>query len=223
MTSPAPRPPRLPNWVDPDPRPEPDPAPRRLPSWPTSTADAPDVDVADRLLRERIVVAIGPLDAALAELTGTRLLLASRRGTDPVTLHLSAAEADLEAALSLAAVVDLLPAPVHALALGTVADAALAVFCAAQRRRAHPDALFVLRAPRWSKSPPGPGTAAPDVHRTAVRRKEQAGQLAIRIARACDRPADAVTADLETGLLLTAAQALDYGLVTELAQPPTGS
>src|SRR5947208_3573572 len=77
-------------------------------------------DVVGPLLARRIVMLSGPPDAATADDVSGRLLLLDQRGDAPITLHVACAEADLDATLGLLAAIDLVAAPIHAIAAGSV-------------------------------------------------------------------------------------------------------
>lgn len=194
------------------PRPQPAaPAPSRLPSWEEPDERLVERDVYDRLLEHRIVVVGGRLDDELADRVAAQLLLLGR-SPEPVELHLTCPESDLAAALALADAVDLVAAPVHAIARGAVRGPAVAVLCAARRRRAHRNALFVLTVPA---APSGDGTAG-QLQGFVEQHRRQTEQLLTRLAGVTGHDLSDIEADLESRRLLTADEALDYGLVEEL-------
>jgi ATP-dependent Clp protease protease subunit len=168
-------------------------------------------DVHGQLLARRVVLLTGVLDAATAEGASARLLLLDQRGSDPISLHMSCPDGELDATLSLVATIDLIAADVHAVAAGAVSGAAVGAFAAAAQRRAHPHTTFLLFEPKADlRGGADQLTAAADQHR------HQLQTLVDRIALACGRAAEDVAADLRTGRLLTAADAVDYGLVQDL-------
>lgn len=189
----------------------PAPAPSRLPSWEEPDERLVERDVYDRLLEHRIVVVGGRLDDELADRVAAQLLLLGR-SREPVELHLTCPESDLAAALALADAVDLVAAPVHAIARGAVSGPAVAVLCAARRRLAHRNALFVLTVPA---APSGHGTAE-QLQGLAEQHRRQTEQLLARLAGVTGHDLSDIEADLESRRLLTADEALDYGLVEEL-------
>ncbi len=182
-----------------------------LPSWYEPTSITLERELADRLLAERVILIGGRLDDALANHVASQLLLLNAQSKDPVTLHLSSTDSDLEAALSVAAAIDLIIAPVHVLARGTVRGPAIAVLAAAEQREAHRHTTFVLSAPRF--------TAEGRVNELATLSEQhdhQSARLRDLIAQATNRPADEIATDLETGRVLTAEDAQTYGLITHI-------
>ena len=194
------------------PQPGVSPAPQPiLPSWLEPASISLERELADRLLAQRIILVDGRLDEALASHVTVQLLLLDAQGNDPVTMQLSSADADLEPALALAGAIDLISAPVHVVARGTVRGPAIGVLAAAKQREAQRHTLFVLSTPHFS----GDGTA----DQLAVLADQHARQLARfrdLIARATGRSDDEIAADLEAGRVFSADEAKDYGLVSRL-------
>lgn len=176
-----------------------------------------EADLASRLLRRRIVLLTGRLDAQAAYDAVATLLLLDEDGQAPIRLHLSTADADLEAATLVADTVDLLGAPVHAVALGSVAGAGLGVLAAAAQRSAHPQAMLVLRDPQQSGALGAGDVDASRAAQLADQQQRMVARLHQRIADASGRPVEQVAADMRSGRVLTADEAVTYGLVQHLA------
>jgi ATP-dependent Clp protease protease subunit len=208
----VPRPPYTP--PSPGERPETVPSPRPpMPTLPTWEEPVPSWrgDVTDRLLDQRIVLVAGELDDALANVVAAQLLLLDSRNSRPITMHLSCNRSELGASIALADVVDLVRGPVRGVARGTVSGPALAVFCACEQRDSHRHTQFVLSLPHVDAD----GTAR-HVANVAAQHEHQFSRVRDRIAAVTGQAADRVQADLLDGRLLTAQQAKDYGMVTQL-------
>jgi ATP-dependent Clp protease protease subunit len=175
------------------------------------SAEVASDDVAAQLLRRRIVMLTGRLDGTLADDVATRLLLLDHQSHDGITMHVSVPDAELEASLGLLATVDLLAADITAIAGGTVGGAAVAVYCAAAHRQAHPHTQFVLREPVAELR-----GDAERLEVAAEQHRRQLETLSTRIAAATGREASDVGDDMAKGRLLTADEAVAYGLVHEL-------
>ena len=191
-------------------RPAPRPHPSILPSWDEPDQRSWERDVTERLLEHRIVIVGGSLDHGLADRAAAQLLLLGR-SDEPIEVHLTCPESELDAALALADAIDLLAAPVHATVRGTLGGPAVAVLCAAQRRTAHRNALVVLTVPPAS----GDGTAG-QLDNLAEIHLRQVAALRARLSVVTGRADADVAADLESGRLLSAEEALSYGLVHEV-------
>jgi ATP-dependent Clp protease, protease subunit len=202
-----------PQWRPmPSPMPSPMPAPERrspLPMILTPLAPEPGPDdVTGQLLDRRILLLTGRLDHETAELAAARLLLLDERSHDPVTMHVGCPAGELEAALTVMATLDLVASTVTAVAVGTIGGAAVAVYAAAATRVAHPHVSFLLHDPSIE-----PSDDIRDLSIAAEQRARELTTLHERIARACGKDIGAVADDRRSGRLLTADEAVSYGLV----------
>jgi ATP-dependent Clp protease, protease subunit len=187
------------------------PRPPMLPAFYESWDEPPPDDVLGQLMARRVVLLTGALDASAADDASARLLLLNQRGDEPISVHMSCPDGALDATLSLIATIDLIASPVHAVAAGTVSGAAVGAFAAAAQRRAHPHTTFLLFEPKADlRGGADQLAAAADQHR------HQLQTLVDRLAAACGGDGEQVTEDLRSGRLLTAAEAVDYGLVQDL-------
>jgi ATP-dependent Clp protease, protease subunit len=164
--------------------------------------------LAERLLDQRMIALSGELDAAVLNRTVAELALLDASGDEPVQLRLSGLAADLDTALTLVDALDLMTAPVHVTALGTLSGAAVAVLAVADVRTAGAHLLVQLREPRSPSGVPGPQLATEAAEHAARLRRLQE-----RLAEACGRPVDEVAADMRAGRLLSADEAREYGLL----------
>ncbi len=189
--------------------PRPTPGRPIAPHW--EEVDLPDL-VAERLLAERIIHLGGHLNTALAN-RGTALLLLLNRDSEdrPIELHLSCRDSELDAALALAGTVEIVAAPVHAIVHGTLHGPAIAVLCAATERGAHNGAVLVLSLPHATAE----GTAG-QLAIQAEHHERQVARLRDLVAEATGWDADWVAAELRSGRVLTAEEALHYGLINRL-------
>lgn len=194
-----------------------EPEPRRpapipiLPTWEERDDALREGELADRLLRMRIVHLGGRLDTALANRGMSQLLILARQPDRPIELHLSCSDSDLDASLALADTVEVIAAPVHVIVHGALSGPAVAVLCAGQERGAHRAATFVLSAPR--------ATALGTADQLAVRAEQherQTARLRDIIARTTGRTDEEIDNDLRRGRVLSAEEALEYGLLNRL-------
>ena len=218
-----PRPP-FPPWQPERPghpgRPEPGPHPQ--PSRPSPAVQPTRIWVEqgewpgrlyERLLNQRIVMAHGCLDGESATRLCAQLLTLDAEGDGPIRLELQNLDAELPAALTVIGVLDTLRVPVTAYAGGRTSGPGLAVFAAAGHRRAYPSAFFAMSEPRVSFDGPVTSVAA---HEEQVR--VMVDELYERLAEATGHEVDDVRGDARRGRLLTVEQAMDYGLVEDLAE-----
>jgi ATP-dependent Clp protease protease subunit len=188
--------------------------------FPPDPSAAP-ADVWTRLLERRIVMVSGPLDNPAATRAAAEVMLLDADGDGPIQLHLSSPDGDLDAAIMLAETVDLLQVPVQAIAGGLIGGPVIAVYASAGRRLAHRHVAFHLREPSAQME----GNAEQLAGRIA-QHQHQIDYLHRHVAESCGRSVQAVAEDMAAGRLLTAAAAIEYGLVHELTgregPPATG-
>jgi ATP-dependent Clp protease, protease subunit len=167
----------------------------------------------ERLLNQRIVMASGCLDGEAATRLCAQLLTLDAEGEGPIRLELHNLDADLPAALTVMGVLDTLRVPVTAYAGGRTSGPGLGVLASAGHRRAYPNAFFAMSEPKVSFD--GPVTAVA-VHEEQVR--AMLAELYARLAEVTGHEVDEIRDDARRGRLLTAAQAIDYGLIDGFAE-----
>jgi ATP-dependent Clp protease protease subunit len=197
-------PPEGPPWPDPARRPIDDEGPSLAP-W-----------LEEKLFDRRIVVLQGQVTSSSATRTAAALLtLDALSTTDPVELHLRGADGDLDAVFAVIDALDVMHAPVHALATAEIGGGAIGLYAVAKQRRAFPHARFRLAVPRVQAVA---GTAD-DVAHAAGQHLRALEDLIVRIADATGQPRSRVEDDLQAGRYLTAQDAKEYGLVHEIVAP----
>jgi ATP-dependent Clp protease protease subunit len=166
----------------------------------------------DRLIQLRLVMTHGRLDAEQAADVCSRLLTLDALGSGPISLHLRTPDADLDAAFSVVDTMDVLSCPVHVLAVGEVGGPALAVLASGGRREMTRHAVLHLNEPRQRFD----GTAA----ELAIREREHrrlVDALYARLAETTGRDIQEIRDDAQQDRMLTATQALAYGLIHDVA------
>jgi ATP-dependent Clp protease, protease subunit len=205
-------PPRTPPAPGEPGRPPGAPTPPPIPPIPLVYEDRLQVDhLAERLLEQRRVLVSGRLDLAASTEAAARLMLLDGTGDDPIELVLSCPDGDLVAAVALADTVELVGVELRTLAAGSVGGPAVLPFAVGTRRVAQPHATFRLLEPRLEVQ-----GAASDVIAEAARHTDMVADLGRRLAAATGQSADTVAADLRSRRVLTAPEALAYGLVDEI-------
>jgi ATP-dependent Clp protease, protease subunit len=167
----------------------------------------------ERLLNQRIVMASGCLDGEAATRLCAQLLTLDAEGEGPIRLELHNLDADLPAALTVMGVLDTLRVPVTAYAGGRTSGPGLGVLASAGHRRAYPNAFFAMSEPKVSFD--GPVTAVA-IHEEQVR--AMLAELYARLAEVTGHEVDEIRGDARRGRLLTAGQAIDYGLIEGFAE-----
>jgi ATP-dependent Clp protease protease subunit len=168
----------------------------------------------EQLFGRRMVFLRGPIEAEMASRAAATLLALDASGSAPISLHMSADQGNLAAVWALVDAIDSIQAPVHATAVGEVSGAALGVFCAAAQRTAFAHARFRLAEPKVSS----PGGTADQVVAEAGRYLRDLEDLILRISEATGQTRSRVEDDLQASRVLTAAEAVDYGLVESIVK-----
>ena len=167
----------------------------------------------DHLFERRVVVVTGRLDHEVAGRAAIELMTLDADGDEPIRLQLSCSDGDLDAALSLMDVVELVGVPVEALCIGCVGGAAIGVLAVADRRLATVTTSLLLRDPGDSFT-----GSAHDQQRWAQHRADRWRTFCERVSGFTHRSFDEVEADFERGRFLSATEAIDYGLIDEIAE-----
>jgi ATP-dependent Clp protease, protease subunit len=173
--------------------------------------------LTERLLEQRVVIAHGHLDDQVATVLCAQLLTLDADSADrsaPIRLHLQNLSADLAAALTVMDALGAVGVPVHAFVSGQISGPAIGVLACAGRRIAYPNAGFLLSEPETGFE----GTAA----ELATRQRQietMLDALYFRLADVTGREVDDLRSDARRGRFLTAAEAVDYGLIQEVSQP----
>jgi ATP-dependent Clp protease protease subunit len=198
-------PPALPGWTPPGNQ---EPAgPEGIKVWPDPHADW-QAKLQEKLLARRIVMASGVLDDQAAARLSAQLLALDGDGDQPVRLELQNLRAELGAVITVMGILDVMQVPVHGCVSGEVGGPALGLLACCTDRSAYPNATLALSEPRTHLA----GTA------TVISAREQQFQrmldtIYFKLAEVTGRPAEEIREDARQGRVLTAAQAVGYGLI----------
>ncbi|GIF74313.1 ATP-dependent Clp protease proteolytic subunit [Asanoa siamensis] len=195
-------------------------APPGSPPWsdqPPAVDSSPSLApwLEERLFDRRIVILQGTINGAAATRTAAALLTLDAQGPDPVELHLRSPDGDLDAVFAVIDALDVMHAPVHALATSEIGGAAIGLYAVAPSRKAFPHTRFRLREPRAA----GVSGTAEDVAHAAGHHLRALDDLIVRISEATGQPRSRIEDDLSRGRQLTAEEAREYGLVHEIVAP----
>lgn len=165
------------------------------------------------LFDRRIVVLRGPLDDATATRIASQLMTLDATGDEMVQLQLDCPGGSLEAGFAVVDVVDCLGVPVQVTCLGRVEGAAALVAAVCGRRLAMEHTRFRLTDPDAAFEAPASQVASlMEYHRHSYLRYHE------RLASATRRPLESVTAACEAGRYLSAAEAIEFGLIDEIVR-----
>ena len=200
-----------PNDQDPDDQDPNDPAP-----YDRGSHDPVAGWLQQRLFDQRMVLLSGYLDRDRVAGVAAQLVALDALGGHRITLRVDSPDGDLDAVLLLMDTMDTLHVPVHAFATGVVGGASLGALAAAGRRTAFRHAGFRLVEPR---SAADPGGTADQVLSQARQRENMLDAVVRRLAQITLKAPETVARDLREGRYLDAFQAIEYGLVDDVAGP----
>jgi ATP-dependent Clp protease protease subunit len=170
--------------------------------------------VARRLLAQRVVLLHGPLDDVSVTRVAAELMMLDAEGDDAVTLRVDCGEAALAAALTLMDIIELMGVPVRALCLGQVGGGAVGVVAVCSHRCALPSTRFSLSEPATQLQ-----AHVRNVAQWAELQAAERERFCARVGAATGQPPETVRDCLERGRFLGASEALDYGILDEVARP----
>ena len=190
------------------------PSPQSPDNWPPQQAGGPGLPgwLEEKLFDQRIVMVRGPLTGEGATGVAAALLTLDASGTAPVQLHVSSESGELAAALAVIDVIDSMAAPVHAVVTAQAGGAMVAVLAAAERRSAYRHARFKLTEPRAG----GVTGTADEVARAAGQHLRELEEIILRLVEVTGQSRSRIEDDLSAGRSLTAAEAVEYGLIDEI-------
>ena len=170
--------------------------------------------LARRLLAQRVVLLHGPLDDLSVTRVSAELMTLDAEGDDPVCLRVDCGEAGLAPALTLMDVIELMGVPVRALCLGQVTAGAIGVVAVCAHRAAMSSTRFLLSEPTTRME-----AHVRNVAQWAELRAGDRRRFCERVAAAVGKPAATVEEDLGRGRFLSAAEAVEYGILDEVCRP----
>jgi ATP-dependent Clp protease protease subunit len=171
-------------------------------------------ETARRLFERRTVLLTGALEGEASSLAAASLMALDAEGDEPVTLLVNSPGGSVEAVVAVVDVVDLLGVPVEATVIGQAAGtAAVVVACATPgRRRAAPNARVSLRLAGGALEGP-----AGRLEQEAAALVAARDRLVDRLVVATGRPRDELAEATDRGAVLSAEEAVAFGLVDEVA------
>jgi len=203
----------VPPFPQPQPPFEPGPSarPTPLPSYFVPVGPDP---VSERLYEQRIVLAHGDLTPERATAWCAQLLTLGASGRAPITLHLSVPDGELGATLTLLDTLDSLTVEVTAVVAGRLGGPPVALLTAVTRRQITPNSVVRLGEPRLSAQGTAEEVAAAD-----EQSRRMLDAIYSRLATLTGREADRIREDARAGRVLSAEEAVEYGLVETVARP----
>ena len=191
------------------PRPDRSPDPWPPNNWPPASGPSMPGWLEERLFDQRIVMIRGQLSAQDATGVAAALLTLDAAGPAPVQLHVASPAGELAAAHAIIDVIDAMTAPVHAVVTSEAGGAVLAVLAAAEQRSAYRHARFKLAEPRAA----GVTGTADEVAAAAGQHLRELEEMVLRLVEVTGQTRSRIEDDLSAGRVLSAQEAVEYGLI----------
>ena len=173
-------------------------------------------DIYSRLLRERIVFLVGPVNDATANLVVAQMLFLESENPDKdIFLYINSPGGSVSAGLSIYDTMNFIKPDVSTLCMGMAASMGsfLLMAGAKGKRFALPNSRVMIHQP--SGGAQGQATDIEIAAREILKTREQLNKIyADRTGQALDR----ITADMERDRWMSPAEALDYGLIDQVLE-----
>ncbi len=173
-------------------------------------------DIYSRLLRERIVFLVGPVNDAVANLVVAQLLfLESENPEKDIHLYINSPGGSVSAGMSIFDTMQFIKPPVSTLCMGMAASmgAFLMAAGAKGKRLALPNAKIMIHQPLGGTQ--GQATDIEIHAREILKTREQLNRI---LAERCGQSLEKVQADTERDYYMSAAEAQSYGLIDQVVE-----
>lgn len=173
-------------------------------------------DIYSRLLRERIVFLVGPVNDATANLVVAQMLFLESENPDKdISLYINSPGGSVSAGLSIFDTMNFIKPDVSTLCMGMAASMGsfLLMAGAKGKRFALPNARVMIHQPSG-----GAQGQASDIEiqaREIIKTREQLNRI---YAERTGQPMDRIAADMERDYWMNPAEARDYGLIDQVLE-----
>jgi len=182
---------------------------------PSVTPEQRSSYLEEKAFKSRTLLVFGTVTDALAADVTRRLIALDADSAEPIDLLVSSPGGHLESGDVIHDIVRFIAAPVNMIGTGWVGSAATHLYLAVPRERRFclPNTRFLIHQPSG-----GAGGQATDIAIQAQEILKARQRIAHEIARETGKPLDVVLADIERDRWLSAAEAVEYGLVSRIIQ-----
>jgi len=168
--------------------------------------------------KSRFVMVFGEIDDMMARATSERLIALAQESEAPIHMLISSPGGHVESGDAIHDMIRFVRAPVTTIGSGWVASAGTHIFLAAprERRLCLPNTRFMIHQPSG-----GAGGRASDIAIAAQEIIKMRERIARVIAKETGQKLERVLADIDRDHWMTAAEAIDYGLVARVVERQT--
>ena len=177
-------------------------------------------DIYSRLLKERVIFAVGEVEDHMANLIVAQLLfLESENPEKDIALYINSPGGSVTAGMAIYDTMQFIKPDVQTYCIGQAASIAAVLLAAgAQGKRfSLPNARILIHQP-WVQGLGGQTTDI-DIHaRELLRTRERLNQL---LAAHCGQPLERIQQDTERDYIMTAEQGKEYGIIDDVIRKRT--
>lgn len=165
--------------------------------------------------KSRFVLLFGEINHSVARTTCERLIALDQQSDAPISVLISSPGGHVESGDAIHDIIRFIRAPVTTIGTGWVASAGTHVFLAAQKERrvCLPNTRFMIHQPGGGAG--GPATDIAIQAKEILRTRERIARV---ISRQTGKDYDKVLADMERDFWMSAAEAIDYGIVARVVE-----
>jgi ATP-dependent Clp protease protease subunit len=168
--------------------------------------------------KSRFVMVFGEIDDMMARAASERLIALAQESDAPIHMLISSPGGHVESGDAIHDMIRFVRAPVTTIGTGWVASAGTHIFLAAprERRLCLPNTRFMIHQPSG-----GAGGRASDIAIAAQEIIKMRERIARAIAKETGQKLERVLADIDRDHWMTAAEAIEYGLVARVIERQT--
>ena len=173
-------------------------------------------DIYSRLLRERIIFLVGPVNDATANLVVAQLLFLESENPDKdISLYINSPGGSVSAGLSIFDTMQFIKPQVSTLCLGMAASMGAFLLTAGEKgkRFALPNSKIMIHQPLGGAQ--GQATDIEIHAREILKTREQLNRL---MAERTGQPLERINNDTERDYFMSAAEATEYGLIDKVVE-----
>jgi len=175
-------------------------------------------DIFSRLLRERVVFLVGPVNDQTANLVVAQLLFLESENPDKdISLYINSPGGSVSAGMAIYDTMNFIKPAVSTLCTGMAASMGSILLCGAAkgRRLLYPHSRVLIHQPLISGRMIGP---ASDINIQAKEMEKLRQELNQILATSSGQPLDRINKDTDRDFYLNAKEAIDYGLADKIVE-----
>lgn len=172
-------------------------------------------DIYSRLLRERIIFLVGPVEDHMANLIVAQMLFLQAEDPEKeISLYINSPGGSVSAGMSIYDTMKFIKNPIHTLCLGQACSMGAFLLSAGDERRALPNARIMIHQPLGGYQ--GQATDMQIHMEEMIRIKKTLTQI---LADNCKKSYEELAKDCERDYFMSAKEAKDYGLIDAVVNP----